>query len=133
MSLSKWLKTGTVQTRSPTIAGLPDPAKALSRTEALLRQAAYDAVEDMVNGRNRKHGEYGSYCDETRAKIAHYAIDNGVAKASRHFTANMGKKVSKTTVRSMRDQYVKRKKRIWRGHEIAFQVPQRRPHHVRRM
>ncbi|KAH3719194.1 hypothetical protein DPMN_062026 [Dreissena polymorpha] len=32
------------------------------------------------------------------------AIDNGVAKALRHFTANMVKKVSKTTVRSMRDQ-----------------------------
>ncbi|KAH3718034.1 hypothetical protein DPMN_060832 [Dreissena polymorpha] len=55
MSLSKWLKTGTVQTRSPTIAGLPDPAKAQSTTElALLTQAANDSVEEMVNGRKWK-------------------------------------------------------------------------------
>ena len=51
MSLSQWLKTGTVPTRSPTMAGLPDPAKALSTTEAILTQAANDAVEEMVIGR----------------------------------------------------------------------------------
>ncbi|KAH3780913.1 hypothetical protein DPMN_158738 [Dreissena polymorpha] len=72
MSLSQWLKTGTVPTRSPTMAGLPDPANALSTTEALLTQAANDAVEEMVIGRKRKRGEYASYCDETRAKIARY-------------------------------------------------------------
>ncbi|KAH3880829.1 hypothetical protein DPMN_004751 [Dreissena polymorpha] len=50
------------------MAGLPDPAKALSTTEALLTQAANDAVEEMVIGRKRKRGEYASYCEETRAK-----------------------------------------------------------------
>ncbi len=48
MSLSKWLKTKTVQTRSPTIAGLPDLAKAQSMTEALLTQVANDSVEENI-------------------------------------------------------------------------------------
>jgi len=55
MSLSKWLKTGTVPTRSPSMAGLPDPAKALSTTEALLTQAANDAVEEMVTMMNKTY------------------------------------------------------------------------------
>ena len=58
MSLSKWLKMRTVQTRSPTIAGLPDPSKAQSTTAALLTQAANDAVEEMVNGQKRKRRSY---------------------------------------------------------------------------
>ncbi|KAH3696097.1 hypothetical protein DPMN_083560 [Dreissena polymorpha] len=61
MALSKWLKTGTVQTRSPTIAGLLDPAKAQSTTEALLTQAANDSVAEMVNGRKQKRLEYGTF------------------------------------------------------------------------
>ncbi|KAH3871339.1 hypothetical protein DPMN_034537 [Dreissena polymorpha] len=130
MSLSKWLKTGTVQTRSPTMADFPDPAKALSTTEALLTQAANDAVEEMVIGRKRKREEYASYRNETRAKIARYAIDNWVAKASRHFTANMGKKVSETTVRSMRDQYVKRKRKKELGEDMKSLSKSSRKRHV---
>ena len=55
MSLSKWLKTGTVQTLSPTIAGLPYPAKTQSTTEALLTQAVNDAVEEMVTMMNKTY------------------------------------------------------------------------------
>ncbi|KAH3871028.1 hypothetical protein DPMN_034222 [Dreissena polymorpha] len=50
------------------MAGLPDPAKALSTTEALLTQAANNAVEEMVIGRKWKRGDYASYCDETRER-----------------------------------------------------------------
>ncbi|KAH3827703.1 hypothetical protein DPMN_129644, partial [Dreissena polymorpha] len=55
---SERLKKGKVQTFSPTIAGLPDPAKAQSTTEALLTVSANDSVEEMGNGRTRKRVEY---------------------------------------------------------------------------
>ncbi|CAC5413807.1 unnamed protein product [Mytilus coruscus] len=60
----------------------------------------------------RKRGDYNNYDDETRAKIARYAVDNGVARASRKFTSDLGRKVSETTIRSMRDTYVKLKKKV---------------------
>jgi len=53
--------------------------------------------------RKRKRGAYGRY-------IAKYAINNGVMKASRKFTADMGAKVNESTVRSIRDAYLKVKK-----------------------
>ncbi|KAH3797843.1 hypothetical protein DPMN_151431 [Dreissena polymorpha] len=82
MSFLNWLKTGTVQTRSPTIAGLPDPAKAQSTTEALLTQTANVSLEEMVNGRKRKIGEYGTYSDENisdnrqQKKMSEMTFDN---------------------------------------------------------
>ncbi|KAH3850438.1 hypothetical protein DPMN_092849 [Dreissena polymorpha] len=114
MSLLQWLKTGGTPTRSPSVPGLPDPANSASQKEAITTQAANDAVEKVLvtESRKRKRGEYHNYDDETRSKIARYAIDNGVSKASRHFSANLSHNVSITTVRSMRDQYVKVKKQL---------------------
>lgn len=60
--------------------------------------------------RKQKWGQYGTYDEITRSKIAHCVIDNGVAKASRKFTLGMDRNVSETTVGSMSDQYVKIKK-----------------------
>jgi len=64
----------------------------------------------MRSSLKRKRGGYGVYDGETRAKIARYAIDNGVAGASRYFSTDLGRKVSETTVRSMRDAYVRVRK-----------------------
>ncbi|KAH3895017.1 hypothetical protein DPMN_019177 [Dreissena polymorpha] len=90
-----WLKTGPSPTRSPSVPGLPDPANSESQKEAVTTQAANDAVEKVLvtESRNRKRGKYFNYDDEIRAKIARYAIDNGVAKASRHFSADLAHNV----------------------------------------
>ncbi|KAH3738073.1 hypothetical protein DPMN_044683 [Dreissena polymorpha] len=114
MSLLIWLKTGPTPTSSPSVPGLPGPANSASQKEAVTTQAANDAVEKVLvtESRKRKRGEYFNYDDGIRAKIARYAIDNGVTKASRHFSADLAHNVSKTTVRSMRDQYVKVKKQL---------------------
>lgn len=76
-------------------------------------QTANDAVEERVReeaSRKRKRGAYCTYDDETRAKIARYAIDNGVMKASRKFTTDLGTKVNESTVRSIKASYLKAKK-----------------------
>lgn len=116
MSLANWLKSGKVSVSSPTVPGLPDPVTMSDCRESLLTQTANSAVETVIKSgapcasRKRKRGEYSCYDDETRAKIARFAVDNGVAKAARKFSNSLGKKVSETTVRSMRDSYVKIKK-----------------------
>ncbi|XP_063400328.1 uncharacterized protein LOC134684939 [Mytilus trossulus] len=119
MSLTQWLKTGSVKTRTPVTPGLPDPAECISTQDALIVQTANDAVDTVVSApsRKRKRGDYINYDEETRAKIARYAVDNGVARASRKFTSDLGRKVSETTIRSMRDTYVKLKKKV--GTELA--------------
>jgi hypothetical protein len=38
MSLTQWLKTGKIQTRSPSVAGLPEPAEALTASDAIATQ-----------------------------------------------------------------------------------------------
>ena len=119
MSLTQWLKSGSIKVTKPSTPGLPDPAESKTQKEQLVVQTANDAVDTLVaaspsttsTSRKRKRGEYNTYDDNTRAKIARYAVDNGVARASRKFTADLGHKVSETSVRSMRDSYIKLKKK----------------------
>lgn len=44
--------------------------------------------------------EYGTYTPETTAKIARYAIENGPAKAACHFSEDLGREVTESTIRS---------------------------------
>ena len=117
MSLTQWLKSGSIKVTKPSTPGLPDPSECKTQKEQLVVQAANDGVDTLVAAspstisRKRKRGEYNTYDDNTRAKIARYAVDNGVARASRKFTADLGHKVSETSVRSMRDSYIKLKKK----------------------
>ncbi len=49
---------------------------------------AVDKMEEMSassTSKKRKRGEYANYNEEIRAKIAVYAIENGMMKASRKF------------------------------------------------
>lgn len=52
--------------------GLPDPNEGKCNVEANFVQAANDAVDAILlkTLTKRKRGEYASYDDETRAKIA---------------------------------------------------------------
>jgi hypothetical protein len=73
-------------------------------------QTANDGVDTMTAAttptRKRKCGDYNFY---DRAKIARYYVENGVARAARKFSSDLGKKVSKTSVCCMRDTYLKLK------------------------
>ena len=84
-------------------------------------------MEAVEGSRKRKRGAYEQYSDEVRTKIARYAIDNGVAKTSRRFTADLGKRVSETTVRSMRDAYVNLKKSIGSEPTLLTRSPRGAP------
>jgi len=90
MSLSEWLKSGSVKVTKPSTPGLPDPTEctSTSQKEKITIQIANDAVDTVVNGSNprkRKRGQYNNYDEEARAKIARYSIESGVARAARNF------------------------------------------------
>ena len=101
---------GKLKTTPPTIPGLPDPG------EAVLFQTASAAVETTcadsppATSKKRKRGEYDNFHEEQGAKIGRLAVEDGVARATRRFMADTGMKVSETTVRSIRKQYVRMRK-----------------------
>ena len=100
--------------KAPVTPGLPDPSLCSTQRDALITQTANDGVDTTTAAttptRKRKRGDYNFYDDETRAKIARYSVENGVARAARKFSSDLGKKVSETSVHSMRDTYLKLKK-----------------------
>lgn len=114
MSILKWIKSSKI--REPSSPGLPSPSRATSEDDAIAITAANEAIESLSDSPKaspsrqgkRKRGEYGSYTPEERAKFAKIANDFGVAKASRKISSDLGKRVSETTIRSMRDEYRKK-------------------------
>ncbi|CAC5395882.1 unnamed protein product [Mytilus coruscus] len=118
MSLQQWLKSGSIKVKAPATPGLSDPSKCSTQRDVLVTQAANDGIDTMNSAtslpttptRKRKRGDYNFYDDETWAKIARYSVENGVARAARKLSSDLGKKVNETSVRSMRDTYLKFKK-----------------------
>ena len=114
MSLQRLLKSGSVNVKASVTPGLPDPSLCNTQRDALITQTANNGVDTTTAATTptckRKRGDYNFYDDETRAKIARYSVENGVARAARKFSSDLGKKVSETSVHSMRDTYLKLKK-----------------------
>ena len=90
--------------------GLPDPRGPLSSSisSAAITQANQEVSECAKD--KGKRGKY-KYSEKLRAEIGKYSSYHGVAAASRHFSHQLKKKVSETTVRSIRDSYLMEVKR----------------------
>ena len=90
--------------------GLPDPKGPLSSSisSAAITQANQEVSECAKD--KGKRGKY-KYSEKLRAEIGKYSSYHGVAAASRHFSHQLKKKVSETTVRSIRDSYLMEVKR----------------------
>ena len=54
----------------------------------------------------RKRGKYNHYSAEHRYKMAKYAVENGVMKASKHFSKVLGKPVNESSIRTMKKSYI---------------------------
>ena len=57
-------------------------------------------LEDSESSRSR--GKYNDYTSKERALIGKYAAENGPAKATRHFSQLLGRKVPETTARRLK-------------------------------
>lgn len=112
MSLLRYFKPSSSQP-SPTndhVHGLPDAGVLATRGEKLSFSSANDNVSCEVVSqqlRRRKRGPYSNYTPEVRCKIAKYAIENGNKSAVRKFSSELGKAISESTVRSIRDSFKK--------------------------
>ena len=107
MSILNWIRNGKLGIKPPNSPILPDPSREDDAGTAQVTTACNDEVEAVITTpKKRKRGEYGAYSPDTRAKIARYTIDNGPAKAARHFSTVLGKNVNESTVRSMKKLFL---------------------------
>ena len=78
--LKKWLVT---------TPDLPNPGNKKSDDEEIILMGKKGVIESGVSPAKadvkRKHGAYAVYDIEQRAKMAKYAVENGVMNASRKF------------------------------------------------
>ena len=111
MSLLSWL-TKTVD--SDTERFLPSP---LRGPELGVPSSYIDAANKSISTpktANRKH-EYNFFDDKQAAKIGKYALEHGIARCSRHFSKELDKPVSESTVRSIRDRHKRRVLKVKRN------------------
>ena len=97
--------------------GLPDPTGALSTSvpSAAIAQANREIQKAVTSSDKQKRGPYTKFNAGLRAEIGKYSSYHGVAAASCHFSQKLSKRVSETTVRSIRSAYlegVKRKRPV---------------------
>ena len=105
----RWLKTADSKATIPDpVPGLPDPKSEVTIEDArlcfIINELVAKSPGFTTSPRSRPRGVYSTYTDTQRADIARYAALHGVAHAARHFTTVLGKKVSETTVRSMKQK-----------------------------
>lgn len=111
VKMLNWLKFGKVTAKAPPSILLPDPRESASNDEACSTSAANSAVIEVLEPSTpkRKRDDYGKYSPEQRAKMARYCIQNGPAKAARHFSSQLGRKVNESTLRSIKAAYLREK------------------------
>ena len=110
------------------IDGLPDPKGLLSSEvpSAAIAEANRHIQEATHEGK-RKRGTYNSYSTINCSEIGKYACQHGVATAAQVFS-RLGKRVSETTMPSIRDAYKKelRMKRSAEDSEVWVVPPKKR-------
>jgi hypothetical protein len=106
-----WLKFGKVTAKAPPSILLPDPRECETNDEACGTSSANTSVNEVLSPTpsKRKRESYGRYSPEQRAKMARYCIDNGPAKAARHFSKELGCSINESTIRSIKASYLKEK------------------------
>ena len=102
--LQNWLKKAKFPAPPP---GLPDPNQIKDESIAEEQQVINQEIAATTparNSRKGKRGNYNNYDDETRCKIAKYALLHGNTAAVRHFSKELDIKIYEASVRNMRKQ-----------------------------
>jgi hypothetical protein len=84
-----------------TVADNPAFLSANKEVEELLCRSSSD------NSPVGKRGNYNNYSPEVRAKMARYAVENGIQNAARKFTIELGSPINESTIRSINSSYFK--------------------------
>lgn len=92
---------------APPPVGLPDARNAKSFVESKeIISANTEVSTALKEKRGVKRGQYAVYDEVLRSKIGRYATMNGNSAAVKHFTSELGRPVSESTIRSIKKQYV---------------------------
>ena len=93
----------TSSPKSPLLSKTDNPAflSANREVEELLCRSSSD------NSPVGKRGNYNNYSPEVRAKMARYAVENGIQNAARKFTIELGSPINESTIRSINSSYFK--------------------------
>ena len=94
--------------RRPTGPPLPTEVNSLTKAEV---QRANDEVKNVLasieeSSSSGKRNKYNEYTAEERAKIGKYAAENGPARAVRHFSTIMTRKLPESTARRLKSEYL---------------------------
>ena len=96
--------------RPPTLPKPTDPAHGLPSA------AVRSANEEILSAggeeppKKKSRGPYGVYSGELRVKIGRFAAENGVAAARRNFMKELDMEMNESTIRGMKDAYLKKLK-----------------------
>ena len=83
---------------------------------------ANEEVQEAIRTEKENHGPYKKYSPTVRAEMGKYACHHGMAAAARFFSRKLEKKVSESTVRSIKSTYVegvRQKRRADDGGDIT--------------
>lgn len=103
--LRRWLKSSC---ETPHDEYLPNPCLTPEKSVEI-SAANWAVVQAMSKSLKRKRGEYNHYSAEQRYKMAKYAVENGVMKASKDFSKVLGKPENETSIRTMKKSFILKK------------------------
>ena len=104
--------------------GLSDPKGSLSAAVAAqaIAQANKEVEEAMIQSVKGKRGLYKRYTPKERAEIGKYVCHHGATEAARVFSRKLGVRLSESTARSIKKDYVeglRQKRRAEDDGEVA--------------
>ena len=110
------------------ISGLPNPRGPLSLYIPLSLIAEANREVREASSKEKKHGAYSTYTPATLLEIAKYTCQHGVASAAPVFSHRLDRKVSESTVTSIRDACKRelRRKRADEDEEMSVLQPRKR-------
>lgn len=84
------------------------PAKVPSLSEEEVHRVNEDVKRTMEQDETSKkgRGKYNDYTAKERAQIGKYAAENGPARAVRHFSSILDRKLPETTARRLKSEYL---------------------------
>lgn len=103
--LRRWLKWSC---ETPPEQYLPNPCSTPEKS-SVISAANAAVVQAVCKSLKRKRGDYNHYSSEQRYKMAKYAVENGVMKASIHFSKVLGKPVNESGIGTMKKSYILKK------------------------
>ena len=108
--LHRWLQTANPQKQYPApYPGLPDPNKEATPEEAATTASVNELVLEQCippsTPRKRKREVFNDYTDETRLKVARYALETSATRAARRYSEELGRKLNESTVRGWVTKY----------------------------